>query len=202
MSFWNTSDNEDLTQGSTGEFDAGGGNIEPIPEGSKVLAMPTEAKWAEYEGTEYISIQWQVAKPQEYENRRVFQKLYVTDVDARAKNPAQKKDKALRMLAAIDKNAGGKLAKKGGRPSDVDLMGSLCGKAMLLKLGIWSIDGKEGNYVQMVQPKDGGQVEVGAVKAKPASTGNGGSYAAKGRGSGFDSDIDDEVPFISMHGDF
>lgn len=186
MSFWNTSDNEDLTQGSTGEFDAGGGNIEPIPEGSKVLAMPTEAKWSEYEGTEYISIQWQIAKPQEYENRRVFQKLYVTDVDARAKNPAQKKDKALRMLAAIDKNAGGKLAKKGGRPSDVDLMGSLCGKAMLLKLGIWEIENKSGNYIQAVQPKDGGQVEVNAIKA---------SAKPKSAPASYGDDLDSEVPF-------
>jgi len=185
--FFETSEGEDLTQ-TSGEFDAGGGNMDPIPEGSKVLAAPTEAKWDEFEGTEFISVQWQVAKPQDYENRRVWQKLYVTDLDTRAKNPTQKRDKALRMLAAIDKNAGGKLAKKGGRPSDVDLMGSLCGKYMLVKLGVWEMNGKSGNWVQAVQPKDGGTVEVGAKSAaKPKS--------AAPSNSGFAHPLDDDVPF-------
>jgi hypothetical protein len=192
--FWKSSEDEDLSQsGASGEFDGGGGNIEPIPDGSKVLAMATEAKWQEYEGTEYISIQWQIAKPKEYENRRVFQKLYVTDADARAKDPAKKRDKALRMLAAIDKNAGGKLAKKGGRPSDVDLMGSLCGKGMLLKLGVWDMNGKTGNHVNAVQPKDGGEVEITEAKAKPASSSSSGNGAS--RGGGFADDLDDDVPF-------
>lgn len=185
--FFKTSEGEDLTQGS-GEFDAGGGNMEPIPEGSKVLAAPTEAKWEEYEGTSFISIQWQVAKPQDYENRRIWQKLYVTDVDSRAKNPTQKRDKALRMLAAIDKNAGGKLAKKGGKPSDVDLMGALCGKYMLVKLGVWDMNGKSGNWVQAVQPKEGGAVEVGTKAApKPQSQTR--------QSNSFSDDLDSDVPF-------
>ena len=164
--FWSTSDDEDLTN-SDGSFDAGGGSMEPIPDGTSVMAMPTEAKWDDYEGTEFISIQWQVAKPDHYANRRLWQKLYVTDVDARAKNPDQKRDKAKRMLAAIDKNAGGKLAKKGARPTDVDLMSALVGKAMVLKLGVWELDGgKSGNWVQSVSPKASG-VPSEAPKVKP-----------------------------------
>lgn len=180
MSFFVTSEGENLTD-SDGKFDVGGGG-EPIPEGSSVMAMPTEAKWKEWEGTESIGIQWQVMKPEEYANRRVFQTLYVTDLDTRAKNPTQKRDKALRMLAAIDKNAGGKLTKKGGRPSDVDLMGSLCGKPMILKLGIFN----EKNYVQAVAPKEGGMVEIKEAKPKPAQRPSQSSYG---------DDLDSEVPF-------
>jgi hypothetical protein len=194
MSFWNTSEDEDLSQSSTGEFDGGGGSMDPIPEGSKVLAMPKEAKWDEYEGTEFITIQWQVAKPAEYLNRVIFHKLYVTDDDPKAKDPIKKRDKAKRMLAAIDKNAGGKLAKKAARPSDVDLMSALVGKAMLLKLGVWEMAGqdgtpKAGNWVISVAPKGSDEVAVAATKPKPSQ-----AAASNSRASVADDDFD-SVPF-------
>ena len=145
MSFWNTSDEKPI-QGSS-SFEIGGGN--PLPDGTSVLAAPVEAGWRFYEGEDYISISWSVLAPEQYKNRRVFQKLKVNDPD--------KADKAKRMLAAIDANAGGKLMGRGEAPDDQSLTQCLVGKPMMLRLGLWEINGKSGNWVQAVAPKAGAQ---------------------------------------------
>lgn len=158
MSFWNLSDNE--TVENNGQFESGGGDIEPIPKNTDVLAAPEEAKWDEYDGNEYISVRWTVLAPKEYQNRKVFQKIRVYDADTK------KSDKAKRMLAAIDTNAGGKLLKSGKAPTDESLTKCLVNKPMVLKLQVWEIetdDGskKRGNWVSAVSPRKGG------AKAEP-----------------------------------
>lgn len=142
--FWNTSDGKSIEK--SGEFEIGS-SMEPMPDGTQVLAAPMEAGWQSYEGQEYINIHWAVLEPKEYKNRRVFQKVRVLDADK------SKADKAKRMLAAIDANAGGKLMASGEAPTDATLTQYLVNKPMFLRLGLWEMDGKSGNWVQAVAPK-------------------------------------------------
>ena len=68
---------------ATGEFDSGGGSFELIPEGTNVLAAISEIEWTLYNGDEYISAKWTVLKPDEFKNRKIFQKIRVMDEDVK-----------------------------------------------------------------------------------------------------------------------
>lgn len=154
MSFWNLSDNNPIEK--SGSFEIGGGDIEPIPAKTQVLFAPDEAKFDSYDGEEYISLRWNVLQPKEYANRKVFQKLRVFDSDPK------KADKAKRMLAAIDTNAGGKLLASGEAPTDQSLTSCLVNKPMLGLLQVWEMDQddgskKRGNWVSAVSPRGNGQ---------------------------------------------
>jgi len=198
-SFWQTSDNDDATK-TDGSFESGGGNFDPIPEGSSVLAMPDEAKWdtPRDRSEEFISIRWSVIAPEEYRNRKIFQKIWVEDHNPQAKDETaaiRQIDKGKRMLAAIDANAGGKLARSAKRPTDQDLAVALISKQMVIKLGVWKMTndrGEEnsGNWVMAVNSKATGKVEAkpaAAVMAKPAAT--------RTPAPDFNDDLDDDVPF-------
>ncbi len=161
MGFWDLSDGE--TAANTGtEYEVPSGNIEPIPAGSSVLAMIDECKWEmKPTGEEFISARWTVLAPEEYKNRKVFHKLWVLDMDPSAKDEAsgiKKRDKARKMLAAIDANAGGKLTAKPGRPTNDDLL-SLTNKPMVASMMIWSMPDTRnggmmhGNWVSAVASK-------------------------------------------------
>jgi len=161
---------------STGEvansntFESAGGYIKPIPKDTDVLSIIDEVKWDEYNGERYISARWAIMQPQEYSKRKIFQKIKPFQADH------EKADKAKRMLAAIDLNAGGKLSALGREPNDQDLMLALCNKPMVLKLGVWVIDKdaqgnpipkeeqKPGNWVQKVSPRNGVQTPVQPVQ--------------------------------------
>lgn len=177
--FWGLSDGEQVK--STTEFEQAGGSMQPIPDGTQVLAAIDEAKWDDKDGNEYISLRWTVLKPDTYKNRKVFQKLWVMGNNPNHKDPKKQGDTAKKMLAAIDGNCGGNLL-AGGKPTDSDLQSNLIGKPMVVKLGVWEMQGAmgdtmSGNWVQMVAPKEKGVSE--APKAAPAQS------AA----------IDDEIPF-------
>lgn len=178
MSFWNLSDNNENLTTTSGNFDAGGGDIEPIPKNTQVKAACDEAKWADYDGEEYINLRWVVLAPAEYKNRKIFQKVRVLDDDPK------KSDKAKRMLAAISANAGGGLLKVEGRPSDMDLQKNLVMKPMALTLQVWSLDkddgsGKmSGNWVQQVAPL-GSKGDVKPPEKPPVDN----------------VDFDDDIPF-------
>lgn len=177
MSFWNLSDNEDVTKVG-GDFDAGGGVMEPIPEGSSCLAAIDEAKWdAKKDGSEFVSLRWTVLAPEEYKNRKIFQKLWVTDADPMAKDADKKRDKAKRMLAAIDTNAGGKLLAKPVKPTNESLSSCLTNKPMIIKVMLWKMKNPEsgeemsGNWIGAVSPRSKGGVTSPAPvaqKSKPA----------------------------------
>lgn len=144
---------------TTGSMEMGGGDIEPIPAKTQVKAAVEEAKWYTPNGggDRVISLTWAILAPKEYANRKVFQKLKVTDGDTK------KKDKAMMMLAAIDKNSGGKLVKMNREPDDDDLMMALLNKPMVLLLQIWAMqdentgETKKGNWVASVSPINGQQ---------------------------------------------
>lgn len=192
MGFWNTSDGEDAAKTGT-EYEIPGGNMDPIPAGSSVLAMIDEAKWdhTQDNAEEYVSLRWTVLAPEEYKNRKVFHKLWVTDHDPNAKDTAKaiaKTDKARKMLAAIDANAGGKLTAKDARPSDDDLALALTNKPMVITLMTWDSNtgGAGGNWVAAVAPKNK-PLKIGEKTAPKAKAGSaGGSYAGG---------LDDEIPF-------
>ena len=198
MSFWATSSGGNAAQDASNEFETGGG-FEIIPDKSTVLAEIDQAGWAQDQNfNNYISLRWNVLKPEEVAGRKVFQKLWVEDLDPNAKDEKkgmEKRDKALNMLAAIDANAGGKLARKGSRPTDDELALALIGKPMAIFLRIWENRDKEpgGNWVAGVYPKNR---DLALGKPAAPKSGGGGSSMSASRG-GFGEDLGDDIPFIT-----
>ena len=193
MSFWNLNDGSSVE--NNGAFEMGGGDIEPIPGNTGCIAAIEEAKWDEYNEDRFISLKWRVMKPDEFAKRVIFQKVKVFGT-SRDKDPQATADKAKRMLAAVDQNAGGKLMKVQGEPSDTDLMTALVGKVMAIKVQIWELDKddngqvipkderKRGNWVSAVSPAKGAAAK--AAKEAPK--------AKEPEPEEID-DIDDDVPF-------
>ena len=144
MSFWTTSDNQEIKPTTT--FESGGGNS-VIPDNTTCLAMIDEAMLQSYEGNAYINLRWQVLEPVAYKGRKVFQKVKVFDADPKVS------DKAKKMLAAIDANAGGKLAASNEAPSDLTMAKALLSKPMLIKIMVWEMNDRTGNWVSMVSPR-------------------------------------------------
>ena len=178
MSFWTTSDNKAIEQTQTGNFDAGGGDMEPIPKNTQVKAAPDEVKWDHtQEGNRYISLRWAVLAPDQYKGRKIFQKLWVTGENPNAKDPNAQADKAKRMLAAINANAKGHLMTLQSEPTDHDLQQALMNKPMALNLQVWEMaasdgqEAKKGNWVQKVAPLHANNVQAnGAVKNQYGGT--------------------------------
>lgn len=157
MSFWKLNEGE---FDKSGEFEVGSGDLSPIPAETSCLASIDEAKWAQdRENNVFISLRWTVLQPVEYKNRKIFQKLWVSDADPKAKDPGKKRDKALKMLAAIDTNAGGKLLAKADAPTDESLSSCLTNKPMIIKVMVWKIEDKESG-----ETKSGNW--IGAVSAR------------------------------------
>lgn len=154
MSFWN------IEEPATGEFEVGGGEMKPIPADTSCLATIDEAKWSDdRNGNRFVSLRWSVLQPAEYKNRKIYQKLWVTDADPKAKDADKKRDKAKRMLAAIDFNAGGKLKAAGVEPTDDSLGIALINKPMIIKVMEWKITDevtgeiKSGNWIGAVSAR-------------------------------------------------
>lgn len=200
MSFWDLSDGGAANEDVKKEYEVPGGNMDPIPNNSDVLAYIKAAKWASKRDADerYIEIQWQVEKPAEFLNRVVFQKLWVDDLDPSAKSEEKakdKRDKARKMLATIDANAKGRLMQSGETPTDDSLALALVDARMVIKCMEWSIEDRSsgetirGNWVSAVKPKD---AETSVGKALPAKSSGGGGGRPSG-GGGFD--LDDEIPF-------
>lgn len=195
--FWGLSDGGNAADTGTDFEIQSGGNLDPIPAGSTVLALIDEAKWDTKEDANFISLRWSVLAPDEFKNRKVFQKLWVTDDNPTAKSPddaAKKRDKARRMLAAIDENAGGKLVKSGA-PTDDTMTQHLTNKPMVIKCMEWSVASREnpnevirGNWIAAVGKKTN-DLHIAEAKAPPKPSGGG--YVAPSTGG----IMDDEIPF-------
>lgn len=149
MSFWQLQDGTEA-QTST-SFESSGGEIQPIPNNTQLIAVIEEAKWNEYQGDSTISLKWRVMRPADYANRVIFHKLKVFGT-SRDKDKAATADKAKMMLRAIDANCGGKLSKLNVAPEDADLMTALVAKPMAIKVQVWDMDGKKGNWISAVAP--------------------------------------------------
>ena len=201
--FWNLSAGGSAADNASGEYDAGGGDIQLIPAETNVLAAIDEAKWAKnLKGDEYISLRWVVIAPEDFANRKIFQKLWVTDFDPSVKAKGEdkaiaKRDKAKLMLGAIDTNAGGKLLAKPVLPTDESLTLHLTNKPMIVKVMVWKMkDSATGEFVSGNW--------VGAVSSKSTSKVSSAEEIAKGQAemaktakpSGSSSlDLGDEIPF-------
>ncbi|MFA7166292.1 MAG: hypothetical protein WC124_10715 [Desulfoplanes sp.] len=130
---------------ATGKFGLGGGAL--IPDNTDALAAIDEIGWKEYDGQRYINARWSIMAPDEIKGRKVFQKIRVLEPDS------VKSDKARRMLAAIDGNAGGHLMQSNEEPTDMALMQYLANKPMVIKIMVWEIEGKSGNWISAVSPR-------------------------------------------------
>jgi len=197
MAFWDLSDGEDVSSSTNGEFDAGGGNMEVIPDNTSVKAIIDEAKWAKTQDEdEYISLRWTILAPEEFKNRKVFQKIWVADDKPGAKDAEKTRDKAKRMLAAIDLNAGGKLLAGGKRPTDETLTGGLTNKPMVIKIMVWEMEDRatgkmnQGNWVGAVSPKSSPITSSEEAAKKIASTPPKAQSSGRSRQG-----MDDEIPF-------
>ena len=153
MSFWNTSDGENVAQTATGEYTSQT-DMEPLPDKSTVKAMIEKAQWktAHESHERYIELTYSVIAPEQYANRKIFQKLWVKDDDPRAKDPAKKRDGALKMLGNIDSLAGGRLARNAAEPTDDDLALALTNKQLVITVKVWEMGGNSGNWVAGVAP--------------------------------------------------
>lgn len=146
MSFWSTSENKPVQAKTSFEVDT---NPPPIPSGTLIKSIVTEAKWADYQGDQYINIRWDVIEGQ-FKGRVIFQKIRVQDTDDK------KRDRAIEMLAAIDANAGGRLLATNDRPTDVLMMQHLCNKPMVIRTRVWAMEDentgekKQGNWIDGV----------------------------------------------------
>jgi len=192
MRFWDLSDGEQVVGEKEFEAPSGGGNL-ILPEGSSVMASIDECKWQSFQGgEEHISIRWNILAPEDYQGRKIFQKLYPEGDKARAKDAekAKKKgDTAKRMLAAIDANCGGSMMKLQRKPTDEDFAMHLTNKPMVIRLGLWDLDGKQGNWVQAISPAS---KPVSVDKSKVTAVAQ--FTASKGSGSARYDDVD-EIPF-------
>jgi hypothetical protein len=206
--FWGLSDGEDASNTVSGEFDAGGGNMQPIPSDTNVLAAIDEAKWSKNQaGDEFISLRWSVIAPEDFANRKIFQKLWVTDFDPSAAAKGEdkalaKRDKAKKMLAAIDTNAGGKLLAKPIMPTDESMTLHLLNKPMIIKVMVWEMtdrmtgDVARGNWVGAVSSKAASKVsspeEIAKSKSEMAHHQSKSAGAASRQRNALD---DDSIPF-------
>jgi hypothetical protein len=197
--FWGLSDGSSATDTDENFELAGGGNLDPIPEGSTVIALIEGVGWKlDKDNNEFLEVKWRVAKPEAFANRVVFQKLWVKDADPRAKDEAaanKKRDNARRLFARIDSEAGGKLARSGkSNFTNDELAIALQNKAMAIKVMVWAMKGSDGsdmsgNWIAAVMSKSK-PVEI--TSAAPPK-----AQAAKVQTSqGFvDFDDDSDVPF-------
>lgn len=173
MSFWATTEGEKIA--SSEKIEVEGGSMLPMPAGTAVKAAIEEAKWDTTDGDgTFISLKWTVLAPACFKGRKIFQKLHVQAAKKIGKSNAgldddkanKKQNKALRMFAVIDTNAGGKLLASPKAPDDQALQSALVMKSMMLKLDVWVIkttkeglpianpaDYARGNWVQAVAPK-------------------------------------------------
>ena len=204
MSFWETSDGEDVTKTATKEYDAGGGGFDIIPAKTNCLALLHSAAWKtdEKSGSKFINIRWNILEDKAYAGRVVFQKLWVKKGNP---NPSwnegeedKKRTSQLKMFASIDANAKGKLARKNDIPDNDDLAMALAGSEMMIRLMVWDKDEEDGygnkkkvpggNWVSAVGPK-GGEMNItrpSGQERKPEPS----------RSREPDNDLDDDdVPF-------
>lgn len=164
IDYW---DNEEDTDGNF-EIKTG---FELIPEKSTCLMMIEGVSIKppdDNEPDDYICIDWVVIQPEEYESRKVSQKIrYLNEKDTKRK-------KAFDMLKSIDFNAGGKLRASDTKPSEWDdklLSKCLNNKQMLCTVMIYEFDKGEGktftgNWISKVAPKNSGKPEIAEQKPK------------------------------------
>lgn len=180
-----------------------GGGFSLFPDGTSVKAAIDEAKWSkDKDGNERISLRWFVIAPDEYKDRKVFQNLWVADLEPNEvkrggeEKAEAKRDRAREMFAVIDANAGGRIAElieDDIQIKDEQLMANLTNKAMVIRIDLMvPKTGDPMNFVSKVSPKtaavstpeeiERGKAEIAGIKKSAAPS-------ASSR------TLDDEIPF-------
>lgn len=192
-SFWDLSDGTSAVTNEK-EFTASN-DFDVIPKGTNVLVMVEDAAWKEgYQVSEqFVNLKVRVLKPSAYENRVLYFKLWIGDLDPSVKDQAKqltKRDKHKKMVMAIDANGKGRIAKLTAKPTNEQLALALVGTQFVAALGVWDKDdgfgGKTpgGNWLMAARPKTAEITEV-AAKSKPQTSGK----------DPFGAGIDDDIPF-------
>lgn len=202
MSFWDLSDGGSANENTQTSYEVSGG-MDPIPNNSDVLAEIEEVKWEhprDDTSISFINVKWRVHAPYEVKNRVVFHKLWVDSLDPQAESEGkakEKRDKARRMLATIDANVGGKLARSAEAPKDDDLALALVGAKMVIKCMVWEMPDKKtpgafisGNWISAVKEKTA-ELFVSSEKPKPSAPK---ASNPQNNNRGFDLD-GDEIPW-------
>lgn len=185
MSFWNTSDGSNAAQNAEAVYVAPSGS-DPLPDDAQVVFAIEDVSVKTFDdGGKSIGFMCRANAPQEYANRVFFVNLKPWDHDT------SKRDKALRMLAAIDKNCGGRLAASGQEPTTESLQQALLNRPMIGKLGMYDFEGDQGkritgNYFKGVAPVNrSAQAAPAKAQPKPKPQQNNDNFA----------DMDDSIPF-------
>ena len=178
-----------------------GGDFKLFPDGTSLKAAIDEAKWSKDEkGRERLNLRWAVLEPDEYAKRKVFQTLWIKDLDpnelARGEDKAiAKRDRQRMMFAAIDANAGGKIVElitNGVEIKDEHLMTHLTNMAMVIRIDLFTPKGgADRNYVSKISQKSApissaAEIAAGMAKLTPIP---------KSSGAGSNRILDDEIPF-------
>ncbi len=194
MADWlTTSDGEDLAKEKDGFELKTFGPL--IPADTTAIASIEKIGWTTFDGSEFLNIQWTLHKPDDLENRKVFQKLWLKDDDPQAKDPDKKRDNAKRMLRAIDSMAGDPLVKSKrdiAKMDDAFLTKALVDKPMIIKIMVWENGDKSGNYVAAVKRKGTEEPVVGKTVPKHDAKKDAQQQRAKGSTR---EQIDDDIPF-------
>ena len=202
-SFWSTSTGESALEVSDDFEISGGGNSDPIPEGTKVLGMIDKASWKSPKDSkdQFIETAITVLKPEAYLNKKLWFKWWVKDLDTSVKDKegrfseakaVAKRDKALNNLAKMDRYSGGNLSNLQDYPTDEDLRKAFVNKIMVFGCNTW--DDREtgkpaGNWCYYVGPKSDAITEVSKVQVTKAKA------ISPATSSGYNRDLDDEIPF-------
>lgn len=195
MSFWNTSDGEQVETKT--EYEApGGGGGDIFPDGSSLLAVIDEMKWHSFDDNpeRFVNYRLSVLQPEQYKGRKVFLKLHPNGdiANTKTQEKANKKaDKSKRFMGVIAANAGWDISKLSAEPSDEDFAANVLNKPMTFRLGLWEMNDKKGNYLQAVADASKGAKVEGELVKKPGS----GSTPSADTGSNGGMDMDDEIPF-------
>ena len=196
MSFWDLADGTSATKGAA-EYEVESNNFAALPDGSRVLAVADSVSWKYNENgnDEHIRVKWTIHEPEEFQNRRVSQALWVTDDNPQKTGDKikAKRDADKRQLAKFDACCGGKLAMVARKPTDDDLTLALTGKMVVIELGLMESERGDFNWVRNIYPRAAKAIHIpDAPAAKLKSEAN----AKKTEPSkSFADDLDDDVPF-------
>ena len=178
MSFWNLNNGETITKETKMES----ADFVPIPDKTIVTAILTEIKNDYFDGEsgidEYINARWDITAPAEYKGRVVFQKMRPMS------DKASQSDRAKLMLFAMHNEAGVQLPNR--MPDDNDLAKLFMIK-FNLRLRVWDMNGKQGNWVEeLIETKknSGTATQVAPQQAQ-----------AQAQGAASHDQIDEDIPF-------
>lgn len=167
-----------------------------IPDGTMALARIESFANAEYQGNRYISIDWMLIDG-DFKGAKVNQKLKVYG-DARDKDPAKTRHRALNMLKLVYQLYNHKPT-HAGEPTDKDLS-VFVGKTAGIRIRETEPNdaGKQYNWVAEIHDSKGFKCETGTsivITHNVSPMGSGFIDSAFNRQSKISMETEDEIPF-------